>query len=208
MMDGLLAFSLALFTGVLAYATWQLVFVNRELLEETKTAAQAAMNSADAARLAAEAAAKNAQIAEREFFLSHRSYVLPVNFSAEIIHDTVFMYFEVKDIAGVPTYVKSVKTRTWEGDLEGRPNVGMSSHPIVMDIYRDYGDRVTVHSRLPGTVETDWIFWMDIEIEYIDSASGDMESWEGTAQFSYRHRESQFANRLFKGARQNRTADT
>ena len=208
MMDGLLSFSLALFTGVLAFATWQLVFVNKELLEETKNAAQAAANSADAARLAAEAATKNAQIAEREFFLSHRSYVLPVNFSAEIIHDTVFMYSEVKDIAGVPTYVKSVKTRTWEGDLDARPNVGMSSHPIVMDIYRDYGDTLTVHSRLPRTTGTDWTFWMDIEIEYVDSASAGIESWKGIAKFDYNHRESKFTNRLFKGERQNRAANT
>ena len=205
MMEVVLSLVLAVFTGGLAYATWQLVVVNQGLLRETKKAADAATTSANAATSAAKTAGDNAQLAKREFLLAHRSYVRPDNFKASWHNNSgqVRISFDVRDVAGVPTYVHGARTRVWVGDGTEMPDTKLHDSHIILDVYRDYLETVNVWFPLPVKLSSSLKISMYIEIDYTDSASRERETWSGTVSFRYDDSEKTFTPKLFKGGRHN-----
>ena len=192
---------LAVATCGLVFVTYQLVVVNKGQLNATKKAAEAATESAKAATVAAAAASKNAEVAEREFFLAHRSYVRAANFKATTMGDrAVRLEFDVVDVAGVPTHVTTVHTRSWLGDLKDRPSTAMQAHHINSDVYRSYSHHVTDDLALHGRKLTDgvWIR-MEIGIDYHESASGKTERWIGGVW--YYHSNGDFSTRVVNAKR-------
>ena len=78
----------------------------------------------------------------------------------------------------------------------------MKDSPVIMDVYRDYVDTVNVFFPLLVKLSDGLTISMHVEINYIDSASRDQETWSGIVAFRYDANEQTFTAKLFKGSRQ------